>query len=130
MALTDDLNKLAAQDVVYLTRTSTLIVPGLGAGPAVNGSTEVFRGRLRQALNGDWVFNASTGQNGVVGFILGAVGGQSSWSSSESPATGLQITVTFAFPIAIMLMGQTGPTQGTINEVIVLTSLIPTDFAD
>jgi hypothetical protein len=59
MALADDLNRLAAQDVVYLMRSFA------------GGSTEVFRGRLRQALNGNWVFNAFAGQNGVVGFDLG-----------------------------------------------------------
>ncbi len=125
MAVSDDLNRLAAQDVVYLTRTLSV-----GAGGQGNGSTEVFRGRLREALNGDWVFHASAGQNGVVGFMLGGVG-QNSWGSSESPATGLQITITFA--LSMMLMGPGGMAammQGTMNEVIVLTTLIPTDLTD
>jgi hypothetical protein len=117
MALTDDLNKLAAQDVVYLTRTFS--APGSG-GQQAQQSIEVFRGRLRQALNGDWVFNASTGQNGVVGFILGAVG--NSWNSSESPAAGLQVTITMA------LSGFSA--TGQLSELIVLTSVMPTDFAD
>jgi hypothetical protein len=120
MALTDDLNKLAAQDVIYLTRSFSA-----ATGPA-HSSTEVFRGRLRQALNGDWVFNASTGQNGVVGFVLGSVG-QNSWTSSESPATGLQIT------IASLLFSAAGGVTSlpvVFNELIVLTTLIPTDFAD
>lgn len=81
-------------------------------------SDRSVQGRLRQALSGDWVFNASTGQNGVVGFMLGSVG--SNWNSSESPATGLQITITFQ-------LAATAPNP--INEVIVLTSVIPTDFA-
>lgn len=81
LSLTDDLNRLAAQDVVYLTRT-------LSAMPTqTHASTEVFAGRLRQALNGDWVFNASTSQNGVVGFMLGGVN-QNSWTSAESSASG------------------------------------------
>jgi hypothetical protein len=109
MALPDDLNKLAAQDVVYLTRR----IMGLGL-------TEVFRGRLRQALSGNWVFNASTGQNGVVGFVLGNVG-QNLWNSAETPAGGIQIVITF----------QLAPVAGvTIIEVINLTSVIPTDFTD
>jgi len=78
----------------------------------------VFRGRLRQALNGDWVFNASTGQNGVVGFLLGGVG---NWSSSESPATGLQITMTF------LVLQPVGP---VLNEVIVLTTVILSEFTE
>src|SRR5437660_2525951 len=120
MALTDDLNKLAAQDVVYLTRTSTLIVPGLGAGPAVTGSTEVFRGRMRQALNGNWVFNASTGQNGVVGFDLGHHPGRmSSWSSSESPTTGIQVFISHE-----------GPPGVPFSTIIVVSTVIPSDFTE
>ncbi len=118
MAVTDDLNRLAAQDVVYLTKMSILPAGLAPSSSGIAGATEVFRGRLRQALNGDWVFNASAGQNGVVGFMLGTTG-QNSWSSSETPATGLQITITFGPGMA-----------GTMNEVIVLTSVIPTDFAD
>jgi hypothetical protein len=89
MAVSDDMNRLAAEDVVYLTRTILL-----GGG----GPTEVFRGRLRQALNGNWVFNASTGQNGVVGFDLGHPGRMSSWSSSESPTTGVQVFISHEAP--------------------------------
>ncbi|HJW38176.1 MAG TPA: hypothetical protein VJ420_06145 [Candidatus Udaeobacter sp.] len=112
MALSDDLNKLAAQDVVYLTRS----ISGIHGG----GPTEVFRGRLRQALNGNWVF--TTSQNGVVGFLLGNVV-QNSWNSVESPATGVQITIIFQ-------LGYFLGANAQIDEVIVLTSVIPTDFAD
>jgi hypothetical protein len=112
MALNDDLNKLAAQDVVYLTRT-------LGDS---NQPTEVFRGRLRQALNGDWVFNASTGQNGMVGFVLGNA--NSSWTSSESPAAGMQVTMPFEVMLPTPLGG------GGLSEVIVVTTVIPSDFTD
>ncbi len=90
------------------------------------GSTEVFRGRLRQALNGNWVFNASTGQNGVVGFMLGS-SVNATWSSSESPASGLQVTI----PLAMNLGSFTSVGMaGSLNEVIVLTNVIPTDFTD
>jgi hypothetical protein len=122
MALADDLNKLATQDVVYLTRTFS----GMGIqGPQGHGSTEVFRGRLRQALNGDWVFNASTGQNGVVGFVIGSIN-QNSWISSESPASGLQVTVTFN---ALMVIVPNQENQA-VTEVVVLTNVIPADFTD
>jgi len=133
VALTDDLNKLAAQDVVYLTRTTSLSFPGFPAGTLAAGTTEVSRGRLRQALNGDWVFNASTGQNGVVGFVLGKAAEDQtswpSWSSSESPATGVQITIIRTWPIAQMQPGGQ-PSLGAMSETIVLTNVIPTDFAD
>ena len=112
MALSDDLNKLAAQDVVYLTRS----ISGIHGG----GPTEVLRGRLRQALNGNWVF--TTGQNGVVGFLLGNVV-QNTWNSFESPATGVQITIIFQ-------LGYFLGANAQIDEVIVLTSVIPMDFAD
>jgi hypothetical protein len=110
MAVIDDLKQLAAEDVVYLTRRVT---SPLGAG----SSTEVYRGRVRQALSGDWVFNASTGQNGAVGFILGGVG--LSWTSTESPAAGIQVTIT-----NVLMM------QPPLNETVILTSVIPGDFAD
>ena len=122
MALTDDLNRLAAQDVVYLTRT---FFPGVvGMNGATPGSTEVLRGRLRQALDGNWVFNASTGQNGVVGFMLGSV--NQNWNSFESPASGLQVTITFSVCVVFV----PGQQPQWMTEVIVLTTLIPTDFAD
>jgi hypothetical protein len=75
-------------------------------------------------LNGDWVFNASTGQNGVVGFMLGGVN-QNSWTSAESSASGLQVTATIN-----AVVGITGAVLQTLAEVIVLTNVIPTDFAE
>src|SRR5215469_2351462 len=116
MAVSDDLNRLAAQDVVYLTNS----VPG--------GASEVYRGRLRQALNGNWVFNASTGQNGVVGFVLGnsmqmPAGLIANWSSSESPATGIQVSISYEAPDP--------RAAGVVPiETILLTTVIPGDFAD
>ena len=109
MAVADDLNRLAAQDVVYLTRFTV---------GQVFSAKEVFRGRLRQALNGDWVFNASTGQNGVVGFNLGQTG--QNWSSSEAPASGIVVTI----PNAILA------SPAALTEMITLTTLIPADFTE
>jgi hypothetical protein len=65
MALPDDLNELAQQEVVYLTR----YIAGTG-----QGSTTIFRGRLHQALSSNWVFNTSIGHNGVVGIDLNQLG--------------------------------------------------------
>jgi hypothetical protein len=109
MALSDDLSRLAAQDVVYLSRYFMVNLPG---------ATEVFRGRLRQALDGNWVFNASTGQNGVVGFNLGQPG--TNWSSSESPGAGIQVSIT----INQMVPGQ------PLVERILLTNVIPAVFTE
>jgi hypothetical protein len=105
VAVVDDLHKLAALDVVFLTRTFAG-TPGL--------PREVHRGRLHQALGGDWVFNASTGVNGVVGFMLGLV--DNTWDSNETPDQG--IVVTAPYP------------AGTPILFIALNSMIPTDFAD
>jgi len=110
MPVSDDLNRLAAEDVVYLTRSILL-----GGG----GPTEVFRGRLRQALNGNWVFNASTGQNGVVGFDLGHPGGMSSWSSSESPTTGVEVFISHEAPPGV-----------PFSTIIVVSTVIPSDFTE
>jgi hypothetical protein len=113
MAVIDDLNRLAGQDVVYLTRSLS---------GSSTGSAEVFRGRLREALSGDWVFITSTGQNGVAGIFLGPQ--LPSWTSSESPESGLQINITT--PLVQAEIPQFTP----LNEVIVLTSVVPADLAD
>jgi hypothetical protein len=107
MAAIDDMNRLAAMDVVYLRRT-------------FGGSTEVFRGRLRQSLTGSWVFNSSTGQNGAVGFILGGVG--QNWTSTDYPSGG--ITIQIPFPIF------QSPNVGSVTEYVILTSVIPAEFTE
>jgi hypothetical protein len=113
MALSDDLNQLAQQEVVYLSRI--LLATGTGGG---TGSTTIFRGRLHQALNGNWVFNTSTGQNGVAGIDLGQLG--PNWSSSNTPAGGLLINISNQI------------LSGTVSlyEGINLMSVIPEDLAD
>lgn len=108
MAVSDDLNRLAAQDVVYLVRSI--------------GTSELFRGRLRQALDGTWVFNTSTGQNGVVGVNLGAV--SSDWSSSESPSTGIVVRA-----FITLFLSPAHPHQ-PLTENIVLTNVIPAEFTE
>jgi hypothetical protein len=107
MAVIDDLNRLAALDVVNLRRSI--------GGP----TAEVFRGRLRQSLYGSWVFNASTGSNGAVGFVLG--GPNQYWSSSETPATGIVIS--------IMNLIYQPPNVNPLTEQIILTSVIPQEFS-
>jgi hypothetical protein len=107
VALPDDLNQLAQLDVLYLTLT-------IGGG-----STTIFRGRLHQALSGNWVFNTSTGQNGVAGIDLGQP--TPNWSSTTNPKSGLVITI--GNPI---ISSQTV----SLTEIIMLTSVIPEDLAD
>ena len=94
----------------------------------------MFRGRLRQALNGNWVFNASTGQNGVVGFDLGPPGGAATstganWSSSETPTTGVQVFISYQTSSS----GGAGVSGGAAvspAENISLTTVLPSDFSD
>lgn len=107
MAVIDDLNRLAGLDVVYLRKSI--------GGP----TAEVFRGRLRQSLYGPWVFNASTGTNGAVGFVLGSP--NQNWNSSENPNTGIIISI--GNPI------YQSPNAGVLTEYITLTSVIPQEFS-
>ena len=118
MALPDDLNRFAQLDVAYLTIAISPLATEIPA------STIIFRGRLHQALSGNWVFNTSTGQNGVAGIILGTPGGN--WTSVETPAGGLQITITNAL---VNLAGLPGG-GGGVAETITLMSVIPADLAD
>jgi hypothetical protein len=116
MALPDDLNRFAQLDVAYLTIAISPLATEIPA------STIIFRGRLHQALSGNWVFNTSTGQNGVAGINLGAPG--DNWASAETPAGGLQITIVNTL---VQLGGLIG---GGVVEKITLTSVIPADLAD
>jgi len=111
MAVSDDLNQLAQLNVVYLISDDSW------------GPTTIYRGRLHQALNGDWVFNTSAGLNGVIGIILGEQ--LPTWSSSNYPESGLQVTIQGGITIPT----STGGTQ-VIPTTITLTSVIPQDLAD
>jgi hypothetical protein len=116
MAVPDDLRQLAQEDVVYLTR----FLVGVNSG-----STAIYRGRLHQALSGNWVLNTSTGQNGVIGIDLGQPGGN--WSSADTPVGGLQITISY-----LLIPQGPVPVGGSpaLNEMITLMSVIPADLAD
>jgi hypothetical protein len=86
MAVQDDLKRLAAEDILYLSHSwSVSFTP---PGPTAFW----YRGRLRQASDGSWVFQTFTGEEGVYGITMGSVG--NNWSSSESPTTGLVVTIT------------------------------------
>ena len=113
MAVIDDMNRLAAQDVVYL-----MMNLGPGTPPY-----ELYRGRVRQALDGSWVFNASTGQNGVVGFDLGTVTDQ--WASSEIPAAGIQVTI----PYNVYTSPPPSPPIPLVERITLMT-VLPTHFTE
>jgi hypothetical protein len=108
MAVADDLQKLAALDVCYLSATWVTRPPVM-----------VLRGRLRETVEGDWVFSTSLGQSGVAGFELGTP--TANWASSESPATGLQVVAIYDFPTA------TGP---QLQSVLTLSSVLPPVFSE
>jgi hypothetical protein len=108
--------------VVYLTRTP--------AGSIGRGSTMIFRGRLHQALDASWIFNTSTSpaENGVAGINLGAQ--QTSWSSTESPSTGLDIFIPNPI-LDLTIPLPVGP--GVVIKVfeeIHLLSVIPEDLTN
>jgi hypothetical protein len=97
MAVLDDLRRLAAEDIVY--HSYSLSENSGVAGPTVFW----YRGRLRQASDGSWVFQTFTGGEGAYGITMGGVG--SNWSSSESPSSGLVITITNSFSQNFNILG-------------------------
>jgi hypothetical protein len=122
MAVLDDAQQLATENVVYLTRKLSSVPP---AGP---GTVEVFRGRLRQASDGEWVFSAYTGQNGFVGLVLGAIDGR--WSSGQQvPSGGTVVTVQSL--IYNPLVDPANPVfQGEVVETVELSEGMPPVFAE
>ena len=122
MAVNDDLNRLAQDAVVYLTQQLT--------GQS-SGSMVVYRGRLHQALTGNWVFNTSVGTNGVAAIILGPESG--TWNSNDGPAGGIVVTVNFAFATfggGLDVRGNPLPPGQQIVETVTLTDVIPADLAE
>jgi hypothetical protein len=107
MAVADDLKKLAALDVCYLSAAW------------VNTNVVIFlQGRLRQSIGSEWIFTTSLGQSGVVGFDLGIQTEQ--WTSSESPATGLKVNVIQAASVP----------GGQIQIVLTLSSVLSPVFSE
>ena len=119
MAVLDDLRQLAQQDVVYLTRFLS--------GSQGTGLTEIFRGRLHEALDGSWIFNTTTTsvENGVAGINLGLQ--QVSWSSTENPSEGLVIAITNEL-FNVNVQGVASPVS--IFEEFRLLSVIPDDLTN
>jgi hypothetical protein len=126
MAVADDLRTLATEDVVYLTKQIG-IAPQPTAPPS---QLEVFKGRLRQTGQGEWVFTSFTGQSGLVGLTLGTV--QPDWTSSETPSQGLEVRIpVVVVPANYISSGIFGTVQiPAIIHVITLTTVIPSDFAE
>jgi hypothetical protein len=120
MALNDDLKTLANQDVLYLTWTLTPVVETSLPDPGPLPPLLVYRGRLRQAISGNWIFDSSTGVSGAIGLLLGAE--NISWLSSESPAAGLQLTI--SWPLATP-----AGVESTMQQVVVISTVIPADLA-
>lgn len=120
MALSDDLKTLADEDVLYLTWTLSPVVEESLPNPGPPSPVLVYRGRLRQAISGNWIFDSSTGASGATGLLLGTE--NISWTSAESPASGLQVTI--AWP----LDAPTG-VELTMQQVVVIGTVIPADLA-
>lgn len=101
MAVQDDLRRLSQGDSIYLGYT-VLNTQGspVGASPFVSW----FKGRLQQSNDGHWIFRSVSTDGSVVGFQLGQP--NDSWSSSESPNTGISVSI----PIGITMAGAQAPT--------------------
>jgi hypothetical protein len=109
MAVADDLQKLAALDVCYLS-----------AAWVTTPAVMYLQGRLRESVKGEWVFSTSLGQSGVVGFDLGSE--TTNWTSSESPATGLQVNVNY--PVNL------GGLTPVLQVVLTLSSVLSAVFSE
>lgn len=120
MAVSDDLKTLADQDVLYLTWTLTPVVEESLPNPGPPPPILVYRGRLRQAISGNWIFDSSTGASGATGLLLGQE--NISWVSSESPASGLEVTIAWelATPAGV---------EATMQQVVIIGTVIPADLA-
>ncbi len=120
MALNDDLKTLADEDVLYLTWTLNPVVEESLPDPGPPSPVLVYRGRLRQAISGNWIFDSSTGASGAAGLLLGTE--NISWTSAESPASGLQVTIVWplATPEGVEI---------TMQQVVVIGTVIPADLA-
>jgi hypothetical protein len=53
-----------------------------------------YKGRLQQANDGNWIFRSISSDGTLVGTQLGPI--TNNWVSSESPATGVVVSITFA----------------------------------
>jgi len=118
MAVADDLNRLTQDAVVYLTQQLT--------GQS-SGSMVVYRGRLHQALTGNWVFNTSLGTNGVSGIVLDP--NQGAWDTNDTPG-GIEVTAVYG----IFHGGPPDPNAGgvvpSLVETITLSDVIPPELAE
>jgi hypothetical protein len=142
MAVDDDLNRLAQDAVVYLTRKQSSTLPQGQGGAQNNPPAIVYRGRLRQALDGSWVFNTSVGTNGVAGITFSTATG--TWGTQETPAGGIQVIASWVLiPGTQSLLALADGSQGvvdqgngqpvgiaTLMETIILSDVIPADLAD
>jgi hypothetical protein len=81
MAVSDDLRRLSQMDGIYVGYVVQTYSPFTGW----------FKGRLQQANDGNWIVRSSSQDGGVIGFQLGQV--RPDWSSSESPNSGIMVSV-------------------------------------
>jgi hypothetical protein len=86
MAVLDDVRRLSQMDAIFL---------GMGFNFGGAAITNWHKGRLQQANDGSWIFRSISADGTMVGTQLGPVG--PNWSSSESPAAGLVVSLTNNF---------------------------------
>jgi hypothetical protein len=83
MTVQDDLRRLSQGDSIYLG--SSIISQGTVA------FASWFKGRLQQSNDGNWIFRSISADGSIAGFQLGQA--NDSWSSSETPSTGISISI-------------------------------------
>jgi hypothetical protein len=93
MAVQDDLRRLTQLDSIFLGWSINSF------GPNVNSAiTSWYKGRLQQANDGTWIFRSISSDGDIVGYQLGFPG--PTWSSSETPSTGITVVIQITQSIA------------------------------
>ena len=116
MAVQDDLRRLTQVDSIYLGYS----VLGSMGGPFTNW----FKGRLQQANDGSWILRSVSSDGAVSGFQLGTVA--STWTSSETPNTGITVTI----PLSQTIQGGMGQALQITAAIVYLQQQLPQELTN
>ena len=84
--------------------------------------TSWFKGRLQQVNDGTWIVRSVSTDGAVSGFQLGSV--QQNWQSTETPNTGITVSIPINLNVPSGPPGPFGPQPGEGNPVQVTTGTI------
>jgi len=118
MAVQDDLRRLTQVDSIYLGYSVKNM--DFGALPF----TSWFKGRLQQANDGSWILRSVSSDGAVSGFQLGTVA--STWTSSETPNTGITVTI----PLSQTIQGGMGQALQITAAIVYLQQQLPQELTN